>query len=121
MDDTYDRVTHDRVTRDLVTRDRVARDRERNEINALLDFTGDLTGKRVLEIGAGNGRLTWRYASLAAEVVGIDPKPERVTAALKDMPEELRGRVTMLEFTLEEYARSAQGSLFDVALMSWAL
>lgn len=109
------------VTGDRVTRDRVTHDPERNEINALLDFTGDLSGKRVLEIGAGNGRLTWRYASLAAEVVGIDPKPERVAAALKDMPEELRGQVTMLESTLEEYARDAQGSLFDVALMSWAL
>ena len=104
-----------------VTHDLVNRDPERNEINALLDFVGDLAGKRVLEIGAGTGRLTWRYASQAAGVVGIDPNPERVATALKDMPKELEGRVTMLESTLEDYARETQRSLFDVALMSWAL
>ena len=99
----------------------VRRDPGRNEINALLDFTGDLTGKRVLEIGAGAGRLTWRYAGFAGEVVGIDPKPERIAQAHEEMPKALQGRVVMLETTLEDYQRDAQKPLFDVALMSWAL
>jgi len=99
----------------------IMRDPERNEINALLELTGDLTGKRVLEIGAGNGRLTWRYAVLAGDVVGIDPKPERVAQARDDMPETLHGRVVMLATTLEEYQRDPQTPLFDIALMSWAL
>jgi hypothetical protein len=34
-------------------------DPEQNEIGALLDFV-NLDGRRVLEIGSGNGRLTWR-------------------------------------------------------------
>ena len=96
-------------------------DPERNEIDALLEFAGDLAGKRVLEIGAGYGRLTWRYASLAGEVVGIDPKAERIASAHNDMPEELRGRVSMLETTLEDYQRDARAALFDVALLSWVL
>jgi len=96
-------------------------DPERNEIKALLEFTGDLAGKRVLEIGAGYGRLTWRYASTAGEVVGIDPNPERIARALNDMPKELQGHVVMLETALEDYQHDAQASLFDVALMSWAL
>ena len=96
-------------------------DPERNEINALLDFVGDLAGKRVLEIGAGAGRLTWRYASLAGEVIGIDPKPERVAAACDEMPRALQGHVVMLETGLEEYARDTKKQRFDVALMSWAL
>ena len=33
-------------------------DPERNEVDVLLDFAGNLEGKRVLEIGAGYGRLT---------------------------------------------------------------
>ena len=99
----------------------VTRDPERNEINALLEFAGDLAGKRVLEIGAGTGRLTWRYASLAGEVVGIDPKPERVATARDAMPKALQGRVVMLETELEEYARDAKPQPFDVALMSWVL
>lgn len=96
-------------------------DPERNEINALLEIAGDLTGKRVLEIGAGAGRLTWRYASVAEEVVGIDPKPEPIARARNDMPKELRGRVVMLETALEDYQRGAHAPLFDVALMSWVL
>ena len=99
----------------------VTLDPERNEIDALLEFVGDLAGKRVLEIGAGSGRLTWRYAALAGEVVGIDPKPERIASALKDMPKALQGHVVMLKTALEDYARDAQAPLFDVALMSWVL
>ncbi len=96
-------------------------DPERNEVEALLEFVGDLRGKRVLEIGAGDGRLTWRYAPNARAVVGIDPNQERVARAQKEMPEELRGRVIMLATTLEQYQRDGQAPLFDVALMSWAL
>jgi predicted RNA methylase len=99
----------------------ITHDPERNEINALLELVGDLTRNRVLEIGAGNGRLTWRYAALAGEVVGIDPKPERVAQAHDDMPETLQGRVAMLATTLKDYQHDAQAPLFDVALMSWAL
>ena len=96
-------------------------DPEINEVNALLEFAGDLEGKRVLEIGAGYGRLTWRYASHAGEVVGIDPDPDRIARAQSNMPKVLRGRIAMLETTLEEYWRAVQAPLFDVALMSWAL
>lgn len=96
-------------------------DPERNEADALLKFAGNLEGKRVLEIGAGDGRLTWRYASMAGEVVGLDPNPERVARAQNDMPKELQGRVTMLETTLEGYQRDVKAPLFDVALMSWTL
>lgn len=96
-------------------------DPERNEVKALLEFIGDLAGKRVLEIGAGSGRLTWRYASLAGEVVGIDPKAERIANAYNGIPKALQGHVTMLETTLEDYGFDGQASLFDVALMSWAL
>ena len=99
----------------------VTLDPERNEIDALLELAGDLADKRVLEIGAGTGRLTWRYASMAAEVVGIDPNPERIARAQDDMPDELHERVVMLETSLDDYQRDAQGPLFDVALMSWAL
>lgn len=96
-------------------------DPERNEVEALLEFAGDLEGKRVLEIGAGYGRLTWRYASRAGKVVGIDPDPARIARSQNDMPKELRGRVAMLETALEDYQHDVRTPLFDVALMSWAL
>ena len=72
-------------------------DPERNEIDALLEFVGDLAGKRVLEIGAGTGRLTWRYASRAGKVVAIDPNPKRIARAQNDIPKELHGRCDELK------------------------
>ena len=96
-------------------------DPERNEIDSLLEFAGDLEGKRVFEIGAGDGRLTWRYAANAGEVVGIDPDQDRIARTQKDIPKDLRDRVAMLVTTLEEYQSDGQAPLFDVALMSWAL
>jgi 2-polyprenyl-3-methyl-5-hydroxy-6-metoxy-1,4-benzoquinol methylase len=99
----------------------IRKDPERNEINALLEFVRDLTGKRVLEIGAGYGRLTWRYAAEAGEVVGIDPNPEKIARAQNEMPKALPGRVAMLATTLEEYRRAGQVRQFDVALLSWVV
>jgi ubiquinone/menaquinone biosynthesis C-methylase UbiE len=96
-------------------------DPERNEINTLLEFARDLHGKRVFEIGAGDGRLTWRYAQRAGEVVAIDPNSDRVAHAREATPEDLRSRVTILDTPLEAYQLDDQAPLFDVALMSWSL
>lgn len=99
----------------------ITRDPEQNEINALLELAGDLAGKRVLEIGAGTGRLTWRYASLAGGVVGLEPMPERIAIARDDMPKALQGRVELLETTLEDFQLDEREPRFDLVLMSWAL
>ena len=55
-------------------------DPENNEIRALFDLA-DLSGQYVLEIGSGDGRLTWRYAGRAAHVTAIDPFAEGITRA----------------------------------------
>ncbi len=99
----------------------VKSDPEENEIKALLEYAGDLEGKRILEIGAGYGRLTWRFAAQAGEVVGIDPNPDKIARAGREMPDLFQGRVTMLESTIQEYQHSAPAASFDVALMSWSL
>jgi len=33
----------------------------------------DFSGKDVLEIGCGNGRVTWCYADSVASVLAVDP------------------------------------------------
>jgi cyclopropane fatty-acyl-phospholipid synthase-like methyltransferase len=96
-------------------------DPERNEIDAFLEFADDLQDRRVLEIGAGSGRLTWRYAAQASQVLGIDPKAGQVARALEEAPPQLLGRVTFLEHGIEEYQQVHQGAPFDIALMSWSL
>lgn len=46
-------------------------------IHELVDFTG----KDVLEIGCGDGRLTWRYADRAVRVLTLDPKEADIERA----------------------------------------
>jgi cyclopropane fatty-acyl-phospholipid synthase-like methyltransferase len=98
-------------------------DPEENEIRNLAEFAGNFSGKRVLEIGCGDGRLTWRYASQAAQVVAIDPNPEKVSQALQNLPAELSHRMSFHALGLEEYVaqRPSQANKFDLALLSWSL
>jgi hypothetical protein len=53
-------------------------DPEQNETRALFSFV-ELDGRRVLEIGSGDGRLTWRYAERADHVTAVEPLAPAVT------------------------------------------
>lgn len=103
----------------------ISLDPEETETAILLDFTGDLAGKRVLEIGSGDGRLTWRFAHLAKYVVGIEPKIEKFNLAVTDLPSSLKDKVTFLNLGLEDFAASWRVQpdpvRFDLAILSWSL
>lgn len=93
-----------------------------NEIQALINLAGSFTGQSVLEVGCGDGRLTWRYANQAGQVIGIDPKEERIFQAQADTPAELKDRVAFLATGLEDYFnRNNQAQTFDRLLFSWSL
>jgi predicted RNA methylase len=77
----------------------------------------DLTGKRVLEMGCGDGRFTFLYAHDAEYVLGIDPKPAEIREARRARPRELRRRV---EFRVAKTITPPRRR-FDVALFSWSL
>ena len=100
-------------------------DPEQTETAILLDFAGDLAGRRLLEIGSGDGRLTWRFAHLAESVVGIEPSLEKFNRAVTDLPSGLENRVTLLNLDLEDFAASwhlqPEPFRFDLAIMSWSL
>jgi len=97
-------------------------DPENHETTTLLNFTGELAGLRVLEIGCGDGRLTWRYASQAAHVTAIDPKAEKIANANASMPAELKGKVVFHACELEDFASGpGHGESFDLAILSWSL
>jgi 2-polyprenyl-3-methyl-5-hydroxy-6-metoxy-1,4-benzoquinol methylase len=98
----------------------VVYDPEGNE-TATLQAMVDFKGLSVLEVGCGDGRLTWRYADQADHVTGIDPDGESIESARAHLPEKLKGRVRFAESTIEDFARSSRNRRFDLAIFSWSL
>ncbi len=76
-------------------------------------------GKRVLDLGCGDGRLALGVASFATRVEGIDPDPEAIAAAKRNARE---AGVRNVRFA----AGAAQDlpypdAAFDVVILSWTL
>jgi 2-polyprenyl-3-methyl-5-hydroxy-6-metoxy-1,4-benzoquinol methylase len=93
-------------------------DPERNELKALRSFTA-WRGRRVIEIGCGDGRLTLRLASLGARVLAIDPDADAIRAARKSLPERFAERV---RYRVGRAGRlSGRKQSFDLAVFAWAL
>ena len=95
-------------------------DPEGNETNALFDLV-DLDTREVLEIGCGDGRLTWRYADRTGHVTAIEPFVEAIEQAKERLLRTLSGRIEFHHVAFEDFARSHQPSLFDVVILAWSL
>ena len=120
-------------------------DPEHNESQALFNLPIAWTGKSVLEIGSGDGRLTWRFADKVARVVGLEPDKDKHAAALENRPRGF-GHVEFLDLSLVDFykyvtlseakslkhlpketlrslrsLRVTQDEKFDLALLSWSL
>jgi ubiquinone/menaquinone biosynthesis C-methylase UbiE len=93
-------------------------DAEGAHLAAILRAT-DFTGCRVLEVGSGDGRLTWGIAESASYVVAFDPDDERVAAARRDCPEALRGKVRFEVARADEIEIERQS--VDIVFFSWSL
>jgi len=76
-------------------------------------------GLRVLELGCGDGRLTFRYAEEAASVLAVDPDGERIDAARAALPPGLADTVTFAVAGAAEV--DAPRRSFELALFSWSL
>lgn len=99
----------------------ILQDPEENEIRALLKYSGGLERKTVLEIGCGDGRLTWRYADEAAHVTGIDPDAERYQRALAGFPRHLKDKVVLHNIGLDDFAAQTHTDQYDLAILAWSL
>jgi 2-polyprenyl-3-methyl-5-hydroxy-6-metoxy-1,4-benzoquinol methylase len=95
-------------------------DPENNETRALLDLV-DFTGQRVLEVGCGDGRLTWRYAGKAKGVTAIDPFADAITRAKESIPNKLKDRVDFRHIAFEKFASESKPSTFDRVILAWSL
>ena len=93
-------------------------DPEDSETKALHELA-DFSGRRVLEIGCGDGRLTRRYADRAAQIVAIDPDADDIATAIEDCPAHLRDRIEFRVSRIEDFEPPEE--LFDLALLSWSL
>ena len=88
-------------------------DPENNETRALFDLA-DFEGKKVLEIGSGDGRLTWLFADRAAHTTAIEPFAESIAQARKDLLPELKVRVDLRNIAFEDFAAGSQPAVFDM-------
>jgi 2-polyprenyl-3-methyl-5-hydroxy-6-metoxy-1,4-benzoquinol methylase len=98
----------------------VLTDPEGNEKVALFELA-DLDGADVLEIGCGDGRLTWRYADRAAHVTAIDAFEDAVARAEEGLPEGLRGTVGFRHVAFEDFSAGAEPNAYDLTILSWSL
>jgi 2-polyprenyl-3-methyl-5-hydroxy-6-metoxy-1,4-benzoquinol methylase len=98
----------------------VRTDPEGSEKVALFELA-DLDGAEVLEIGCGDGRLTWRYAHRAAHVTAIDAFKDAIARAEGGLPEGLRGTVQFRNVGFEDFAAGTQSDVFDFTILSWSL
>jgi len=88
------------------------------EIRLIERFT-TLRGRRVLEVGCGDGRLTFQYARTAGQVLAIDPDRPSIDEALDQQAMLGVRNVTFRVGSVERLP--ARGAPFDVALFSWSL
>jgi ubiquinone/menaquinone biosynthesis C-methylase UbiE len=94
-------------------------DPEGNEIRALKQAC-EWRGKRVIEIGCGNGRLTLRLAGLGPESIqAIDPSREMVQAARERLPQKY-AEIIRYKVGSAQDLRYPGGS-FGLAVFSWVL
>ena len=89
---------------------------DRLELDTVRELA-DVAGKRVLEMGCGDGRFTFLYADDADYVLGVDPIRDEIREARRSRPAELAKRV---QFRVVN-SISPPRRRFDIALFSWSL
>lgn len=84
-----------------------------------LHSVADFRGRRVLEVGCGDGRLTWGYAAAAASVLAVDPCPKEIAMARASRHEERAPHVRFEVGVAQEL--ELPPASFDIALLPWSL
>lgn len=95
-------------------------DPEENESRALFLLAG-IKGHEILEVGCGDGRLTWRIARQAARLLAIDPFEPSILSARSQLPRDLEPTVEFRHASFQDFAATCPGSSFDTLILSWSL
>jgi ubiquinone/menaquinone biosynthesis C-methylase UbiE len=98
----------------------VQKDPEGSETRYLLRFAGFSASQsqRVLEIGCGDGRLTWRYANAAGQVTGIDLHADDLRVAMVDRPNNLAEIVNLAR--ADAIHLPFANASFDLVIFAWS-
>ena len=94
------------------------KDPERTERKYLHKYA-DFMDKRVLEIGCGEGRLTWKYASASSLTVGLDADQDAVRVATIDCPSDIATKTFFLNAESENLPFRKE--TFDLVVLAWSL
>ncbi|HJS17749.1 MAG TPA: class I SAM-dependent methyltransferase [Anaerolineales bacterium] len=89
--------------------------REKKVLHKFVDFTN----QRVLEIGCGEGRMTWKYASASSWIVGVDTDRNALRVAAYDHPSNLAKKVHFANSEAERLPFRKE--TFDIAVLAWSL
>lgn len=85
---------------------------ETRALSTIVDFTG----KDVIEVGCGDGRLTRRYAAGAASVYAIDPRQDDIRVARREVRSKTV-RFAVADITTDPIPDRA----YDLAVLSYSL
>ena len=85
----------------------------------ILQKYAEFVNKRVLEVGCGEGRLTWKYAGASSLTVGFDPDHDALRIARADAPYDLQKHVHLAEANATHIPFSKE--TFDIAVLAWSL
>jgi 2-polyprenyl-6-hydroxyphenyl methylase/3-demethylubiquinone-9 3-methyltransferase len=96
----------------------IAIDPQERELRAIARVA-NWRGRRVLEIGCGDGRLTRRLLRLGARIVAIDPDASRVRAARTSLTRRSGRRIEYRVGHAERLPYRARE--FDCVVFAWAL
>ncbi len=94
------------------------RDPEEREIKHIRQL-GGLEGRRVLELGCGEGRMTWRYSTLPKTITGIDPDFASLVKAMHTRPVSFVDQITFVQAKAERLPFPTES--FEAAVFSWSL
>ena len=95
----------------------IQKDPEKNEKKYLHRFA-DFAQKRVLEIGCGEGRLTWQYAKETRSTIAIDLDADALRVATIDRPSDLENKAHISLARSERLPFSKE--TFEMAILAWS-